>query len=234
MSEILVVRHAQASYGGADYDRLSELGHRQAERLGTYLAELHAPFAAVACGRMRRHRETLAAIERAAAARGADVAEARCIAGLDEFDHRDVLAVYARRNPDDPVVQAAQAPQHDARAVYLFLRAALAAWARGELDDEVGEPWQAFRARVRGAIDELVALAADVDRLLVVTSGGVIAQLAGAALEVPDARVVELNLAIRNSAICEFRAHDGRLALASWNAVPHLASAELRAMWTHY
>ena len=234
MSELLVVRHAQASYGGADYDRLSELGHRQAERLGAYLAELHAPFAAVACGRMRRHRETLDAIERAAAARGAGVVEARCIAGLDEFDHRDVLAVHAARHPDDPVVVAAQAASPQPREVFLYLRAALAAWARGELDDAVREPWHAFRARVRGAIDELLGLAADHERLLVVTSGGVIAQLAGAALEVPDARVVELNLAIRNSAICEFRAHEGRLALASWNAVPHLASAELRPMWTHY
>ena len=31
-----MVRHAQASFGTDDYDRLSELGHRQAGWLGEY------------------------------------------------------------------------------------------------------------------------------------------------------------------------------------------------------
>ena len=235
MSEILVVRHAQAAFASANYDQLSELGHRQAAMLGEYLAELHGPFAAVACGGMRRHRETLDAIEHAAAQHGLAPVEARCIRGLDEFDHRDVLAAYARLNAGDPVVEAAQGgAASDMRAVYLFLRAALQAWAGGALGDTVKESLPVFRQRVRDAAEQLLALAAQHERLLVVTSGGVMAQLAAAALDLPDARTVELNLMIRNSAISEFRAVDGALRLASWNAVPHLAAPERRAMWTHY
>lgn len=235
MSEVLVVRHAQAAFGSENYDQLSPLGHEQAALLGDYLAQLHAPFAAVACGGMRRHRETLDAIEAAAAKRGHDVVEARCIAGLDEFDHRDVLAAYAQRHASEPVVVAAQGgAARDVRAVYFFLRAGLLAWASGSLDDAVREPWSAFKRRVRDAGRELAELAGRHERLLVVTSGGVMAQLAAAALDAPDASAVELNLAIRNSAISEFRAVDGALRLASWNALPHLASPERRAMWTHY
>jgi broad specificity phosphatase PhoE len=235
LSEILVVRHAQATFASADYDRLSELGHRQAALLGEWLAAHDTPFAAVACGGMRRHRETLAAIEHALAQAGHPVVEARCIRGLDEFDHRDVLAVYTRRNPDDPVVRAANgAPKDDVRAIYHFLRAALRSWARGELDDAVSEPWPVFKRRVEAAAGELVAIAREHERLLVVTSGGIMARLAAAALDVPDERAIDLNLSIRNSAISEFRAIDGALRLSSWNALPHLAAPERRAMWTSF
>ena len=235
MSELLVVRHAQAAFGAENYDQLSPLGHRQAALLGEYLATVHAPFAAVACGGMRRHRETLDAIEAAGARLGHPVVEARCIAGLDEFDHRDVLAAFARLHPADPTVVATQGgTSRDMRAVYFFLRAGLRAWASGSLDHAVREPWSAFKQRVRAAGRELAALGEQHERLLVVTSGGVMAQLAAAALDTPDASAVELNLAIRNSAICEFRAHDGALHLASWNTLPHLASPERREMWTHY
>jgi hypothetical protein len=68
----------------------------------------------------------------------------------------------------------------------------------------------------------------------VVTSGGVMAQLAQYALGGSDDAAVELNLSIRNSALAEFHAADGRLALASWNALPHLAAPDRRTLWTYY
>jgi len=39
MSLVYLVRHAQASFGAQDYDRLSELGRQQARWLGGYFAE---------------------------------------------------------------------------------------------------------------------------------------------------------------------------------------------------
>ena len=39
MAELFLVRHAQAAFGTDDYDRLTELGHRQARWLGTYFRE---------------------------------------------------------------------------------------------------------------------------------------------------------------------------------------------------
>ena len=38
MSLVYLVRHAQASFGARDYDRLSELGRQQARWLGDYFA----------------------------------------------------------------------------------------------------------------------------------------------------------------------------------------------------
>jgi broad specificity phosphatase PhoE len=67
MGQLFLVRHGQASLGSHDYDQLSDLGHRQAERLGHYWRERDQQFDAVVIGGLRRHAQTWAAI-----AKGAD------------------------------------------------------------------------------------------------------------------------------------------------------------------
>ena len=64
MGTLYLVRHGQASFGAADYDRLSELGERQSERLGRYWAERGLRFDAVITGTLRRHAQTWAGIAR--------------------------------------------------------------------------------------------------------------------------------------------------------------------------
>jgi phosphohistidine phosphatase SixA len=72
VTEIVVVRHGQASFGQANYDALSALGHRQSQLLGEWLAAHGGTaFDRVLCGGMVRHRETLTGIEQAYAARDA-------------------------------------------------------------------------------------------------------------------------------------------------------------------
>ena len=58
MGTLYLVRHGQASFGAADYDNLSELGHRQAVRLGEYWRERGMRFDAVITGTLKRHRQT--------------------------------------------------------------------------------------------------------------------------------------------------------------------------------
>jgi hypothetical protein len=68
--------------------------------------------------------------------------------------------------------------------------------------------------------------------VLVLTSGGVAARLAQAALGASDAAAIDLNLSLRNSGLAEFHRLERGLALGSWNAVPHLHDA--RELWTYY
>jgi broad specificity phosphatase PhoE len=58
MATIYVVRHGQASFGAADYDKLSELGCRQAEVVGEYFRDSGVRFDAVYSGDLSRQRET--------------------------------------------------------------------------------------------------------------------------------------------------------------------------------
>jgi broad specificity phosphatase PhoE len=236
MTEFVFARHGQASFGAADYDKLSDIGHVQSRLLGEWLAS-HAehPFDAVVVGPMLRHRETLDGIVAAYADRAHELPAALCMDALAEFDHRGVLEAFVRRHPQRESVAAAQAGRsRDQRAVYRFLRDGLQTWASGELDAQVPEPWAHFQDRIRGAARALIEHCAERRRVLVVTSGGVMSQLAQQALGAPSATGVELNLSIRNTALAEFRCIDGAMTLATWNSLPHLAAPDRRTLWTHY
>ena len=58
MASVYVVRHGQASFGTDNYDRLSELGCRQAEVLGHYFDSRGLRFDAVYTGNLERQRKT--------------------------------------------------------------------------------------------------------------------------------------------------------------------------------
>lgn len=225
---LLLVRHGQASYGAADYDQLSERGWEQSRRLGQWLARGGHAFRAVVVGGMRRHRETAEAVAEGFAAAGQPLPEPVEDAGFAEFDHQAVFGAWLDAHADDPIALASRSGQP--RDVAPMLMAALRAWAEDELPG-LPETWHGFGARVQAAGERLAERAGD-GEVLVLSSGGVISRLAQIALEVPVHRAVELNLALRNSALSEFHPHGERLRLGSWNALPHLHGE--RALWTYY
>ena len=63
MDRIVLVRHAQASFGAEDYDKLSPLGHQQSDWLAQYFRDHELRFDRVFRGSLRRHRETTQAVE---------------------------------------------------------------------------------------------------------------------------------------------------------------------------
>jgi broad specificity phosphatase PhoE len=226
---VTLVRHAQASFGSADYDQLSERGERQAQRLAAWLVahpDLH--FSHVATGSLRRHLQTLAAIEQAFSAAARPLPAPTPDADWNEFDHEALIRAYATRRSDDPLFEAARS---DYRAAHALMSAVLHAWADGELDGAIPEGWNEFGTRVARARARLDAVRG---RILVVSSGGPIARCAQAALGCDDRRAVTLNLALRNTAVSEFRTHAADWRLHTWNMLPHLAAPADREHVTYY
>jgi broad specificity phosphatase PhoE len=157
MGVVLLVRHAQASFGAEDYDVLSEAGVEQSRVLGRALAAQGLEPTAMLHGAMRRQRDTVVAMTEAAGwsvPPGLDE-------GWDEFDH---LGVVARLGvPTD---------LDDRRAFQRTFEDATARWYGGAHDDDYPESWPEFAERVRGALDR--GSARD-GVTVVVTSGGPIA-----------------------------------------------------------
>lgn len=224
---LLLVRHGQASAGSADYDRLSERGERQSLRLGQWLAETGHAFDAVVTGNMRRHRQTSEAISAAYAERGLPLPQTEVDGGLDEFDHHAVFDGFIRAHPEHEAVLASY--QGGLQALGAVIHAALSAWSEDRIAG-VPESWQAFGERVMQSGERLAARGNQ--KVLVLTSGGVISRLAQAALGASDRSAVDLNLSLRNSGLCEFHSRPYGLALGSWNALPHLHDS--RELWTYY
>lgn len=235
MTEILAIRHAQASFDADDYDRLSERGEIQAGRLGAYLAaDPGFGFDTLVVGAMRRHQQTLDAIVAAYTAAGRTLPEALVEPDLNEFDHGAVMAAYLAEYPDHPTWQGRMPDRADRGNISFFLAEALHAWAAGELEQHLAEGWYPFRQRILDALRRIVLNHHHGGRVLLVSSGGVIAQLARIALEVPDVRTIDFNLSLRNSAISEFRLRGEHLHLRSFNNLPHLAQPADRGLWTHF
>jgi broad specificity phosphatase PhoE len=230
MPRVILVRHAQASFGSSDYDQLSARGEQQARRLATWLVEHpELTFSHVAAGTLRRHAQTLAAIEEAFGQARRQLPMLGQDADWNEFDHEALIRVYAARRVDDPLLAAARS---DHLAAHALMRAVLHAWADGELDGDVAETWAAFGARVARARARLDS--AGRGAVLVVSSGGPIARCAQAALGCDDRRAVTLNLALRNTAVSEFRLHENHWELHIWNMLPHLSAPADREHVTYY
>ncbi|MGH6638721.1 MAG: phosphoglycerate mutase family protein, partial [Polaromonas sp.] len=62
MGTLYLVRHGQASFGAADYDVLSALGHQQSLRLGEYFKDKGLTFDAALTGTLNRQIQTFAGI----------------------------------------------------------------------------------------------------------------------------------------------------------------------------
>jgi hypothetical protein len=121
VSELFLVRHAQASLGNADYDKLSELGHRQAEWLGEYFAARNIQFDQVVTGGMTRHRETAAGIVRGMQWLAGEIDEH---AAWNEFDFRMLTELYMSQHPGTQL-----GPDAALRDMTRVLKNSLLAWA---------------------------------------------------------------------------------------------------------
>ncbi|SHI81586.1 histidine phosphatase family protein [Wenxinia saemankumensis] len=205
MGEIVLVRHGQANSGAtseAEYDRLSELGHRQAGWLGEWLRAHDAPFDTVHTGTMRRHLET-------AAAMGVEGSSDDRLNELDYFALARDMQVRHGLAPPGPD----EWPDH--------VVATFNAWHLAEIEGT--EPFAAFEARVAAVLDEA---AQPGRRVLCVTSGGVIAMALRLALGLDADRLARVLLPIHNTSIHRFRVRAGGTHLAQFNATPHFDPPE--------
>jgi broad specificity phosphatase PhoE len=218
MGVIYLVRHAQASFGTADYDRLSPIGFTQAELLGAYFARRKIRFDAVYTGTLRRHAETAQAIAAGEPHRSAPPAQ--CLPGLDEYNPEALLMAFTGMLPA-PGAAAVGRDSAVVREHFRLLRDALMAWASDRIQPQGMPAWQAFQDAAVAALVEARGQFAD-GNVLVVSSGGPIAAIVAAALRAPPESAVELNLRIRNSSVTEFAMSARRHQLVSFNALPHL------------
>lgn len=207
MAELILVRHAQASFGAENYDKLSELGWRQSRWLGEYFAERGATFDHVVRGSLRRHAETLAGLgDGLGRALQADE-DAR----LDEYDSHALL----RAHTGGKGLQGAGRREH-----FRALREAMYAWTDGTLSGAPFEPFAEFRSRVLAALEAVRS--GKGERVLVISSGGPISTILAEVLKMPARGVVDLNLQTRNTGITELRASERAIQCVSFNNIPHL------------
>lgn len=201
MTVVYLLRHGQASFGAADYDALSPVGHQQAVVLGGELARREVDVHAVWSGTLRRQLATAYACLEAA---GIDVPVTED-ARWNEYDH----------------VGLVPAGQHDSREFQRELDVAIEAWITGEHAVGVTGTWLEFSGGVATALGDAFAALPKGKAGLVFTSAGVISAICAALLELPPAGYLALNRTMANAAITKLVNGRSGVSLVSVNEHGH-------------
>lgn len=221
MSRLILLRHAQASFGAERYDALSATGLRQAAHLGEYLAASGARFDRVWIGPRDRHRLTA---QFALEPTGCDLPMQQDPA-LDEFAEGQQILAAAERRQNVPL-RGEHALRGKVAARHYALE--IDAWAAGRAQiDAVPSP-DAFRATVAGWLARVTADDAPGRTVLAVTSGGVIAAVLAQVLGLRNESLATFMGVIHNASLTELAFSAGRApALVSFNAATYLPEALL-------
>ena len=255
MSRLILVRHAQASFSPdparafEDYDRLSELGHQQAEALGDELVGAGITFDRVYTGPAARQRQTADAVATVYARHGRRWPGLLTSAALAEHDGATVVrralaepryeeerlrlgialeAAEMRGGSVSADAREAAARVDPTRAYFTVFQRVTREWARGELPGSLEEEsWQDFRARVQAGIRQIIAESGRGATVAAFTSGGPIGSTVAHVLGLGDEAAIELAWTVENATLTELLFTERRISLKSFNAQPRIGAPEL-------
>lgn len=229
MSELVVVRHAQASLFAENYDQLSDLGQMQASALGRYWREALDPSLLAEraySGPARRHQHT-------AELAHAELERPPPVEVLEGFDEHDGLALTKRAVKDlsaDEIITARVAaiaatgedrPRRSAAYQALFAEV-MGRWLDGAYGPDGVETWPDFEGRVLAALEQLVARAEGTRRVVLFTSVGPTAVLLRRAIGLDPHAAYALAYRQRNASVSRFLFSGRRFGLDAFNEVSHL------------
>jgi broad specificity phosphatase PhoE len=223
MGTLVLIRHGQASYGEADYDRLSSRGEEQARALGKFLATQRID--QVFVGPLRRQQGTIQLAREAAPT----LPEPKTLVELAEYPAFDLLQHFMPKLVTEApkFAQLTQSPTRElANEAFHTI---LGKWARDEWRVTNVEDVTAFSHRVRRGLDQIIRETASGARVAVVTSAGPIGVAVGLTFGATPHHMVRTSTVIRNASISElkFRSrefdwHPERVSLLTFNSTHHL------------
>lgn len=235
MALLTLVRHGQASFLSHNYDRLSELGEQQSRILGEYWVRTGTVFDQVYYGPACRHLgtgEIVAGVFRSA---GRPWPQPVTLPEFDEYPGIEVMRTFLpglMETHEDIRALEAEFRQAGEQGVAfrlydkLFQRVTRM-WVDEELDSPEVEAWKDFCERIERGIAHIRAEAGKNARIVLFTSGGVIAATARIALQLAAQRTLELSWTSRNASYSEFLFSAERFSLSSFNNHPHLEDEAL-------
>jgi broad specificity phosphatase PhoE len=223
MGAIYLVRHAQASFGRSDYDRLSPQGEQQSELLGRALAARGVKPDLVVAGAMQRHARTAElALAAAGIKTGVEIDQ-----GFNEFDHDQVIVAHKPAYKRRAVMLADLArTAHPTRSFQEMFTAATERWTLSD-GEGYAESFADFCERSEQAVRRTADRLAKGETGVVFTSGGPIAAIAGRLLGGDDGLWLRLNPVTINTAVTKLVSGRSGLTLISYNEHAHLDGTDL-------
>ena len=234
MAELYLIRHAQASFGTPDYDRLSPLGCRQAGALREYFRDCAIHFDAVYSGELERQRKT-----------------AKIVLGLQPenvhheidprlneieidkvFEHLMPQLVETSSNLENFVKEGKNSSKDYQKALEIVFKH----WVTSDKDYPNLQSWAEYSGNVHRALAEIVANEGSGKTVGVFTSGGTIATVVAHVLGVTGARVYKFYEPLFNCSVTRILYSRNKMSLSSFNDhlfIQSLASKSGKALLTY-
>ena len=214
MASIYLIRHGQASFATDDYDRLSELGCRQAEVLGHYFDTRGLKFDAVYSGDLQRQRKT------AEIAAGNHGTEHRVDSRFNEIDNAAQLEAFT------PVLLA-ERPElktwvdkasHSSKDYQKLLEQVFNYWVGlGDDGPEGVQSWTSYATNVREALTEVIREQGPGKNTAIFTSGGTIATIVAHVLGAGDGATYQFYEPVINCSITRLLYNANKVSLSYYN-----------------
>jgi broad specificity phosphatase PhoE len=212
---VLLVRHAQASFGSADYDVLSPTGVEQARLLAAAIARRDLNVTRIAAGSARRQRDTA---EPLASALGLEI---EVDDRWNEYETAEVLVHHGQESVSLDGTGAA-GEEITSRQFQAVLDGALEAWVASAGETGATPSWPDFLDSRTRALEEFAAGLASGETGLVVTSGGVIAALGATLLGGHADLFSRLNRVLVNTGITKLAVGRAGTSLIAFNEHAHI------------
>ncbi len=230
MSQIILVRHGQASLLERDYDQLCANGETQARLLGEYWSQRGVVIDCVYSGPRVRQLETARIVAEAYRSAGLPFPETVVMNEFDEYQAeaalRECLPKLLQVNTGIKELRRAyedsSEPGARRRTFQKLFEAVISKWVAGEVSADGVEPWDEFCLRVECGLAKVVRDAPPAASAAIFTSAGTIGAAMRRALHLSAADTLRVTWMSRNASLTEFLASGERFTLSTFNAHPHL------------
>jgi len=229
MSKLYFFRHAQASYGAANYDQLSPKGEEQSALLGKYLVEKGYHFDKIFVGPLERQKHTYQIVADIYKKNNKTFPSPIPVEGLREHAGPKAMR-HALPNLIDEVPQIKkwyaeieENPKLMKRNSLLTFQYFMDEWALGKIEVPAIQSWEEFRIAVKKGLKTIFENTGSGETIGAFTSGGTISAITAEALHIQDERrVAAMNFSVRNTSFTSFLFSKNQFNLLSFNELPHL------------
>lgn len=235
MGRLLLIRHAQASFLSQNYDKLSDLGEKQARLLGEYWARRNTGFDRAWTGPCVRHKDTARLARDACVHAGLQFPEPVVATEFDEYQGDEVLQrslPYLLESSDKirelhGAFEKSDGSHERFKTFQKMFEAVIGMWVDGKISSDGVESWTEFSVRVNQGLTRLLSAGGHGERVVIFTSGGPIALAVQRALQLTPQNTLQVSWMSQNCSVSEFLFSKGRFTLSTFNSFPHLDDSSL-------
>ena len=215
MATIYLVRHGQASFGAENYDKLSELGGRQATGVGEYFRDHGVRFDAVYSGDLSRQRNTA---RLAVASQPAEVPhhiDARFNEIENDLQLKYLMPDVIKINPKiEAMVNKGLSSSKDYQKV---IEAVFNYWVSPVCNDTRLQSWAEFSGGARQAMSDVMHEQGAGKTIGIFTSGGTLATIVAQILGLDGEKTYQLYEPIFNCSVTQLFYSRSKISLSYYN-----------------